>query len=203
MASATDLFTKTYADRAYRFPTMVRHAGTVVAFAMDADRRIRYSVLDPTTNDPGSMMDADHWSPDPAVLAFATEIAAVGFGVADQIALPPVRIGTRTPVQPGITVNADELDPLLSTTARLSAAAAFQVVSDGRYVYLLRQAVADPDPAVLDAARKTVADPAASAAAVAAAREIVADHDAMVYVTDPTTGQPVLDAGQAGCRRQP
>jgi len=194
MASATDLFTKTYADRAYRFPTMVRHAGTVVAFAMDADRRIRYSVLDPTTNDPGSMMDADHWSPDPAVLAFATEIAAVGFGVADQIALPPVRIGTRTPVQPGITVNADELDPLLSTTARLSAAAAFQVVSDGRYVYLLRQAVADPDPAVLDAARKTVADPAASAAAVAAAREIVADHDAMVYVTDPTTGQPVLDA---------
>ena len=39
-------FTKTYGNRTYRHVTMVRHKGTIVALAMDSDRRIFYSVLD-------------------------------------------------------------------------------------------------------------------------------------------------------------
>ena len=44
--TTSDLFTKTYADLSYRFPAMVRHNGVVLAFAMDANRRIYYTVLD-------------------------------------------------------------------------------------------------------------------------------------------------------------
>jgi ACT domain-containing protein len=41
-----DHFNKTYRDRTYKFTTMVRHKGTLIAFAMDDKRRIVYSVLD-------------------------------------------------------------------------------------------------------------------------------------------------------------
>ncbi|MFD8638565.1 hypothetical protein, partial [Streptomyces sp. NPDC059656] len=37
---------KTYGDRSYRHVTMARHQGTTIAFAMDASRRIVYSVLE-------------------------------------------------------------------------------------------------------------------------------------------------------------
>ena len=46
---------KTYTDHDYRYPTMVRHNGVVIAFAMDEHRRIRYTVLDlaaTTASDP-------------------------------------------------------------------------------------------------------------------------------------------------------
>ena len=43
-----DNFSKTYADRTYKYTTLVRHKGTVIAFAMDDRRRIVYSVLDLT-----------------------------------------------------------------------------------------------------------------------------------------------------------
>src|SRR6185312_11683986 len=189
MTTATDVFTRTYADRAYRFPTLVRHAGSVIALAMDADRRIHYSVLNLAQ---AGDLDANGWGADPAVLGFATEIAAVGFGIGDQVAMPQVRMGSRTPVTPGDPVRPDELDPFLSSTARLTAAAPFQVLSDGRYVHVVRQAIVDPEPAVLEAARHTLVDPAADAATTARAADLVADHDAMIYVTDG--GQPVLDA---------
>jgi hypothetical protein len=70
---------RTYADRAYRFPTMVRHNGVVLAFAMDAGRRIYYTVLDFSPAGSTSPMDADHWSPNPDPLTFGNEIASVGF----------------------------------------------------------------------------------------------------------------------------
>ena len=41
----TDHLLKTFTDRAYRHTAMVTHKGTVVAFAMDDQRRIVYSVL--------------------------------------------------------------------------------------------------------------------------------------------------------------
>src|SRR3954470_2729791 len=189
MNTATDVFTRTYADRAYRFPALVRHAGSVIALAMDADRRIHYSVLDLAR---AGDLDANGWGADPAVLGFATEVAAVGFGIGDQVAMPRVRTGNATPVAAGDPVRPDELDPFLSSTARLTAAAPFQVLSDGRYVYVIRQAIVDPDPAALEAARHSLIDPTADTTATARAADLVADHDAMVYVTDG--GQPVLDA---------
>lgn len=192
-AATPDLFTRTYADRSYRFPTMVRHNGTVVAFAMDADRRVYYSVLDFSPGGSMSAMDADHWSPNPQRLAFAAEIASVGFGVADQSTVPTVRNGGTTPVPPGQAVRADETDPFLSTTARFSANAPFQVVSDGRYIYVFRQAITDPSPDAFDGAQRILLDPQATPDQLQQARDVVADHHNMAYVSDGS-GQPVLDA---------
>jgi hypothetical protein len=193
-ATATsDLFVKTYADRRYRFPAMVRHNGVVLAFAMDADRRIYYTVLDFGPGGSTSPLDADHWSPNPQPLTFASEIASVGFGVADQYPVPTVRKGSTAAVPHGQAVRPDETDPFLSTTARFSAVAPFQVLSDGRYVYVFRQAITDPTPDEVIAAQRTLLDPAATPDAVQQARDVIADHQNMAYVTR-TGGQPVLDA---------
>lgn len=90
-----DAFVKTYGDRRYRFPVLLNHAGTVLAFAMDDRRRIFYTVLDMA--DATSSMDVDAWMLNPALLPFASELSAVGFAAADQAALPQVRTGTTRP----------------------------------------------------------------------------------------------------------
>ena len=58
----------------------------------------------------------------------------------------------------------------LSSTARLTAAVPFQVLSDGLYVYVLRQAIVDPSAAVLDAAHAVLTNPSAAPADVACRR---------------------------------
>jgi len=138
-----DTFVKTYGDRRYRFPTMIRHAGVVLAFAMDDDRRIRYSVLD--LQSAQTPLDVDAWPANPGRLQFPAELAQVGFGAADQTLLPQVRMGGAAPA-PGEQLDPAEVDPFLSSTARLTAAAPFQVVSDGRFVVVFRQAITVPAP---------------------------------------------------------
>jgi hypothetical protein len=187
-----DSTVKTYADHSYRYPTMVRHNGMVLAFAMDERRRIRYSVLDLADAGASDPMDVAGWSTNPSELRFASELTHVGYGVADQTRLPIVKLGATAPVAPGVAVRDDEKDPFLSSTARFTAAVPFQVVSDGMFVYVLRQAILDPTAAALDAAHATDSNPNASAADVAAARELITDHDLMVYVTGDN-GAPVLD----------
>ncbi len=184
--------TKTYTDHGYRYPTMLRHNGSVIGFAMDEHRRIRYTVLDLTSTAAASPLDSAGWSANPSELTFANEITHVGYGIADQAALPVVKLGSTTPVAAGVAVRDDERDPFLSSTARLTAAVPFQVLSDGRFVYVLRQSIADPSPAALDAAHATLADPHAAAGDIAAAREVVTDHEQMVYVLDDNA-RPVLD----------
>ena len=188
-----DTFVRTYADEVYRFPTMVRHNGAVVAFAMDGHRRIHYTVLDFGPGGSTSVNDADHWSPNPQLLTFANEIASVGFGVADQAQLPMVRTGTTEAVPAGQAVRADELDPFLSTTARFSAAAPFQVVSEGRYVYLFRQAITEPDAAAVTAAELALLDPHATDDVRRQAGDLITDRANMAYAAD-ASGLPVLDA---------
>ena len=99
---------KTYSDRTYKYTTMVRHKGTVIAFAMDNQRRIVYSVLDlagdaqtsvDTTN-AKSPFDNEAWAKSPTELIFPTEIAEVGFSVADQTMMPVVKKGA-TPAPNG------------------------------------------------------------------------------------------------------
>ena len=144
-----DSFTKTYTDRAYRYPAMVRHKGTVIAFAMDDRRRIFYSVLD--VANAVTARDSDAWLERPREVSFPREIADVGFAIADQVLLPIVRTGSAEPVDPGVPVADEEIDPFLSSTAQLTADAPFQVLSDGSAVYLFRQSTsAESESALVD-----------------------------------------------------
>ncbi|MFJ6658378.1 LamG-like jellyroll fold domain-containing protein [Streptomyces sp. NPDC091377] len=133
---------KTYGDRTYTHTTMVRHQGTALAFALDADRRILYSVLDLSTYDEQrGELDAAYWSENPAELAFPEEIVRVGHAVTGATAMPLVKKGGRTEAGPDDRLGPEEIDTFLSSTARLTAAAPFEVLSDGTHVVLLRQAI--------------------------------------------------------------
>ena len=134
-----------YGDRTYVSTTMVRHAGTTVAFAMDANRRIIYSVLNLELEEAErGPLDVAYWNAEPGLLTFPSEIVDVMPPVTTSIVLPTVERGTRTETQPDLLM-ADEVDQFLSTTARLTAATRLQVVSDGRYIYVFRQSIAATD----------------------------------------------------------
>lgn len=60
-----------------------------------------------------------------------------------------VRSGGRAEVSGGVQLQSEDLDPFLSTTARLGGQAPFQVVSDGRYLLLFRQSVDETHPDAL------------------------------------------------------
>ncbi|MGG6237505.1 LamG-like jellyroll fold domain-containing protein [Nodosilinea sp. AN01ver1] len=143
-APVLESFIKRYSDRNYKYPVLVRHQGAVIALAMDDQRRIYYSVLN--LNGQDNSVDVNGWADRPLELEFPKEIAEVGFGVADQLLLPTVKKGSRDPVGPGVVVADNEEDKFLSRTARLTADAPFQAMSDGRFVYVFRQAIAANHP---------------------------------------------------------
>ncbi|MGH7594862.1 MAG: LamG-like jellyroll fold domain-containing protein [bacterium] len=150
MSNFDSKFIKSYlppAGRKFQHPTMVRHKGVVIALAMDDQRRIFYAALDmnPAPQNGAatkSPFDVNNWPASPTELIFSNEIAEVGFGVADQTLLPTYQKGSRAPVDPGTRLDNRDKDFFLSTTARLTADAPFQALSDGRYVYIFRQAIA-------------------------------------------------------------
>src|SRR5262249_51460070 len=76
-------------------------------------------------------------------LSFAAELAQVGFGIADTIPMPMVKLGSTMPVAQGMIISQEQRDPFLSSTARLTADAPFQVLSDGVYMYVFRQSISD------------------------------------------------------------
>ncbi|KXK63691.1 hypothetical protein AWW66_01645 [Micromonospora rosaria] len=129
---------------------MVRHQGTTVAFAMDDSRRIYYNVLnlDLGSRERGEI-DSSYWNDNPPALTFPTEVTEVGFGNGETLAVPAVRLGGRAEVSAGTQLQPEDLDPFLSTTARLGARAPFQVVSDGRYLLLFRQSIDEAHPDAL------------------------------------------------------
>ncbi|WP_036487471.1 LamG-like jellyroll fold domain-containing protein [Myxosarcina sp. GI1] len=138
MQAQWENYLQTYSDRAYRHTTMVRHAGVLIAFALDSKRQIHYTVLD-QENEPESI-DARNWLATPQELAFPNEIAQVGFGILPNKVLPAVRSNDK-PAR-----HISEVDMFLSTTARLTADAPFQVISDNQYIYLFRQAIPAEHP---------------------------------------------------------
>ncbi|YCK35252.1 hypothetical protein ACNF49_14550 [Actinomadura sp. ATCC 39365] len=90
--AAGDAMVKIYGDRAYRYVAMVRHQGTTVAFAMDANRRIVYNVLNLAKQDPAKgELDAAYWAANPAELPFPREITEVGYAIAGATAMPTVK----------------------------------------------------------------------------------------------------------------
>jgi hypothetical protein len=142
MSAADQKLTKVYSDRAYKYTTTVRHQGMVVAFAMDADRHIYYSVLNlgDATEEAGKT-DADYWSQDPRELRFPAEITEVGYAAGGNTSLPVVQLGGRIEGN-GADLLPEEIDPFLSSTARFTEDCPFSVYSDGTYVFVFRQAIA-------------------------------------------------------------
>ena len=138
---------------------MVRHDGAVVAFAMDEKRRIYYSTLNlsdsgesdaPGQTSPISPLDVNHWLARPQELFFPNEIAEVGYGVADQTLLPVFKKESVEPEKVSVRLPSPEkgertFDYFKSTTARFTADAPFQVMSDNRSIYVFRQAIAADD----------------------------------------------------------
>lgn len=132
---------KTYSDHRYLFTTMVRHKGTVVAFAMDDRRRIYYSVLNLANPDPArGDLDVNYWNENPARLSFPREILDAGYAITGGTAMPTVKLGARSEDSSGLLLP-EEIDPFASTTARLTAGAPFHVLSDGTCIYVFRQSI--------------------------------------------------------------
>ncbi|MBL7796500.1 MAG: LamG domain-containing protein, partial [Saprospiraceae bacterium] len=133
--------TKTYSGNTYKYTTILRHKGTLIAFTMDNRRRIHYAVLDQNPVAAQSPLDVTYWPGGPTELLFPNEIAETGFGIADQTLLPTYQNGSPVPAKPGVRLAPRDTDFFRSTTARLSADAPFQVLSDGQFVFLFRQAI--------------------------------------------------------------
>lgn len=132
-------FLQTYSDQVYQYTTMVRHNGTLIAFAMGENRRIYYVALNLDGQDEQTI-DAKNWSKNPTQLQFSNEIAQVGFGVVDAKTLPMFKFGGEE-LTINESVRLQEIDPFLSSTARFTADAPFQVLSDEKYVYVFRQSI--------------------------------------------------------------
>ncbi|MFI6175586.1 LamG-like jellyroll fold domain-containing protein [Nonomuraea sp. NPDC051191] len=109
---------------------------------MDANRRIVYNVLNLAKQDPAKgELDAAYWADNPAELPFPREITEVGYAIAGATAMPTVKRGGRIEAGKDEQLEQEEIDSFLSTTARLSAAVPFQVLTDGTYVIVLRQSI--------------------------------------------------------------
>jgi hypothetical protein len=133
MQQQWDNYLQTYANKAYQYTTLVEHTGILISLAMDSDRRIYYTVLD--QQDKPNPIDARNWSSTPQELIFPNEITQVGFAIFPNKVLPTVRSNG----QPARHIS--EIDLFRSTTARLTADAPFQALSDGQYIYLFRQSI--------------------------------------------------------------
>lgn len=137
-------FSRTYEsleNRSFKYTTSVRHQGVVIAFAMDDQQKIYFSVLNFERGGVSSALDVNYWDNDPLELRFSNELGQVGARAAGLQEMPIIlKNGAFLPE--GEFVEDDEIDYFLSTTARLSADAPFKVLSDGEYIYLFRQAIA-------------------------------------------------------------
>lgn len=138
-------FLKTYpipkSGAAFKHTAMVRHNGTIIAFAINEDRQIVYSVLDLRDQGSKGPLDVNYWQDNPQDLVFPNEVVTVGEGLFAPRMMPVFKKGSPAPVTDGSRVKENEKDLFRSTTASLSAEAPIQVLSDNRYVYLFRQSI--------------------------------------------------------------
>ncbi len=123
---------------------MVTHKGVPIALAMDDQRRIFYAVLDLNdTRGNKEEFDVAYWPENPTELVFPNEIEQVGYSVVGATSFPVVKLDTREEVADPSTLQPEEIDRFLSSTARLTADAPFQVFSDNQHIFLFRQAIAN------------------------------------------------------------
>ncbi|WP_329028284.1 LamG domain-containing protein [Streptomyces sp. NBC_00690] len=207
--------TKVYSDRRYLHTTLVRHAGTTVALALAADRRIYYSVLDLGSRtadaakglngpqpEPGQL-DVLHWADDPSELRFPGEIARVGFALLGATRLPAVRRGTRTEAAADELLSPTETDTFLSSTARLTAEAPFQALSDGKYLYIFRQSVpaGHEDALVRTGAGTYTGDPDSPGLQLVDGRKVGLANDAVLCDRFIVAGARLLPVPEVRYRR--
>lgn len=170
-----DNFVHTYNNAAYQYTTLIRHQGVLIGFAMDKASRIYYAVLQlvdseagkesagganqsgansaggaPGKNPQGKRekgpLDVEYWPAKPELLPYPREIAQVGYAVLDQTDIAAIEEKIQQQHVNGNAQSNAEKDAFLKTTARLTANAPFQVISDGEDLYLFRQAIAADHP---------------------------------------------------------
>lgn len=137
--SATHQLIKKYSDKEYKYTTSVVHRGKTIAFAMDGERRIHYAVL--AMSGKAAKIDSMNWPDDPKMLVFPNEVEQVGYSIIGSTSLPLVKKGGVMEATAKDCLRLDEIDTFLSTTARLSADAPFQVFSNGSHVFVFRQSL--------------------------------------------------------------
>jgi hypothetical protein len=156
MSALNRKFIKTYdlstTKRPFKYTTTVRHKGTVIAFAMDDQQRIYYSVLDLDRKEGDNQLggkaaidrnlDLNFWDIEPQELRFPTELRRLGYSAAQSQSILLYRKAGGE-VTDGSVLNENEIDWFMSTTARFTADSPFQVLSDGKNVYVFRQAIED------------------------------------------------------------
>lgn len=147
-----DHLLKTFTDRVYRHTVMVTHKGTLVAFAMDDQRRISYTVLnlDKAASGAGlggglGDLDVKYWE-EPRAVPFPREISQVGYSVVNPTKMPVVKKDSGGAEADAGELRPEEIDLFRSTTARMTADAPLQALSDGKFIYLFRQSTAKDDP---------------------------------------------------------
>ena len=123
------------------YTTTVRHGGIVIAFAMDSERHIRYSVLNLERSGVDSPLDVNYWDLEPIRVPFSNEIGQIGARAAGVTVMPTI-LKNGAEADNALYVEPEDVDPFLSTTARLTAAAPFKVLSDGEWIYVFRQSLA-------------------------------------------------------------
>ena len=134
--------TKVITGSDYTHTSMVSHRGTVVAFAMNAERRIKYSVLDLSNqSEEKGAVDRDYWQEGAQgvlEVTFPQELSQSGYGVLQNRQMP---LRKRDGSLLTDKENKSQADAFHSSTARLTADAPFQVLSDGKYIYVFRQSL--------------------------------------------------------------
>ncbi|MGK7940922.1 MAG: LamG-like jellyroll fold domain-containing protein [Crocosphaera sp.] len=141
----TENFLKTYTDKTYQYTTLVNHKGMIVSLGMDDQRRIYYSVLNLNDDKEETELDVNYWPENPTELRFSNEISQVGYAIAGSTLIPVVKKGSREEGERGI-LQPEEIDTFLSSTARLTADAPFQALSDQKYIYIFRQSIETAHP---------------------------------------------------------
>ncbi len=159
----------------YLHTGMVSHQGVPISFAMRGDGRIFYSVLNMSSTEQRSTTadgndrnnDKNFWSSvafdrlGASRLLFPSEIMQVGYGVVPNFQIDRYNSKNEKIIvrydSEGKPLDAegkvlsdralkDKTDAFYSSTARLGAKEPFQVLSDGKYIYIFRQSIGADHP---------------------------------------------------------
>lgn len=145
-------FIKTYApanlETTYKHTAMVSHGGVVIGLALDSEQQFWYTVLDLENTDIDSPIDVNYWFKEPVPLAFPKELTQVGYSIAGNQMIPDPTTQTLSDGSVEVKPDKDKTleEKFLASTARSTADAPFQVISDGQFIYLFRQAIAANHP---------------------------------------------------------